>query len=770
MTLGTLALVAAGGSALAAAAAAAAPAQPTAASALSLERVFSDPRLEGVPPSAPAWSPQGARLAYLWSDAGRRASDLWLYDPAAAAPPRKLTDIQILATPTGAVDEATAQRREARRLVDEGVDSFVWSPDGRSILFTLQEDLFLVSVDGGSPRRLTRTASPEFDPQFSPDGARIAFVRDSNLWTIQIADGSTTQVTTDGSETLLNGLSDYISLEELSRLSAYEWSADGKRLIYLQADTSPVRVLEIPDYLGKYVTHHDQRRPPAGEANSITRVGVVGADGGETRWVPLKEGVSDFYVPKLKRLGDRVALLQEDRGLKKAWLFFIDPATATARQVLEEKDDAWINLDKIFLGIDEPSGLLVYGSERGGFGHLYGLDGATGNLTPLTSGSWEVAALDRVAGGKIYFTANADGPAERHFYRAPLGGGAPEKLTAPAGWHEGKVSADGAWMADVFSDVDRPNDLYVSRTGSKDAPQRLTSSPSKEFASLPFPKIEFLTIKSRADGQPIAVTLMHPASDAPKDKLSRGGKHPAIVRVHGAGYTQSIKRAWGGYSFLIHTLLARQGYYVLDVDYRGSSGYGRKWRTDVYLALGGLDLQDSITGAEYLRSLPGVDPKRVAIWGWSYGGFLTNMAMLATPGAFDAGVAVAPVNDWAGYDTEYTEERLGTPQAQPEAYKKSSPITYADGLKGPLLMIHGLRDDNVHAQDTVRLVDALVKAGKDFDLMVYPEGKHGITRDASRIHLFKKMFVFLDEKMAPPGPGKLKFELGGGPKRPEMPI
>ncbi len=724
---------------------------PAGGDALSIARIYSDPRLEGVPPRAVAWSRAAARVAYLWSEEGKQARDLWVHD-AAAGRTRRLTDIRALAPAEASRDEATAERRETMRLVDEGVDAFLWAPDGRTILFTFQEDLFLVEAEGGEPRRLTRTAAPEFDPQFSPDGTRVAFVRGNDLWVMGLDGGPTIQATTDGSETLLNGLSDYISLEELGRLSAYRWSADGRHLVYIQADTGPVRQLEIPDYLTRYVTHRLQRRPPAGEANSRSRVGVVPSHGGETRWVGLREGVEDFYIPKLERVGDTVAVFQEDRSLHTAWLYFVDPTAASARLVLEEKDDTWINLDKIVVHRDEAAGSLLYGSERGGWGHLYALDDRTGSLTPITSGAWEVTALDRVVAGRVFFTASADGPAERHLYRAAVSGGvtsAPERLTTAPGWHDGKVSHDGAWYAEIFSDVDRPPDLYVGRVGSKNPPAPITRSPAKEFASLRLPTVEFITLKSRADGAAVPASLIRPAADGPKEKLSRGGAHPALVRVHGAGYAQSVKRAWGGSSHLLHTLLAREGYYILDVDYRGSSGYGRKWRTDVYLHLGGLDLEDSVSAAEYLRTLPDVDPKRVAIWGWSYGGFLTNMALLAAPDAFNAGVAVASVNDWAAYDTEYTEERLGTPQVNPDAYRKSSPLTYASGLKNPLLMIHGLKDDNVHAQDTLRMVDALVKEGKDFDLMIYPEGKHGISRDASRVHLFRKMFAFLAAKMPP---------------------
>ncbi len=715
---------------------------------LTLERIFSDPRLDGVTPRNPEWSPTEPVLAFLWSKEGRRQRDLWIH-VAPSGEGRRLTDVASQRGGPRPQDEATAERHETMRLVDEGVDAFEWAPDGKSILFTLDGDIFQVNVDGGDPRPLTRTAAPEFDPQFSPYGSRIAFVRENDLWVMNLNGGGTVQVTTDGSETLLNGLSDYISLEELGRFSAYRWSADGRYLVYVQADTSPIRQLEIPDYLTPHVSHRLQRRPPAGEANARTRVGVVASSGGPTRWLELRKNVEDFYVPKLERVADKIALLQQERSLERAWLFLVDPEKASAREILEERDEAWINLDRAWLYQIETCPALLYGSERTGWGHLYRVDTDTGELHTVTSGEWEVTDLDRVVDCRVYFTATAHGCVQRHLYRVSVSGGEPERLTSRVGWNEAKISHDGTWMAVLYSNTTTPFDLYVGRVGSSEEPERITWSPAEDFKKLRLPEPEFIRLRSRVDGAKIPAMLYRPEEKAPQKNLSRGDRHPAIVHVHGGGYAQSYAKKWGGTTYLIHTLFTRQGYYVLDVDYRGSSGHGRQARTGVHLHLGGLDLEDTLAGADYLRGLADVDPNRVGIWGWSYGGFLTNMAMLARPEVFDAGVAVAPVNDWAAYDTHYTEERLGRPQDQPEAYMKSSPITYAEGLKRPLLMIHGLQDDNVHAQDTMRLVDALVRAGKDFEMMVYPEAKHGIRRDASRIHLYRKIFDFFAEKMPP---------------------
>jgi dipeptidyl-peptidase-4 len=716
---------------------------------LSLERIYADPRLDGVPPREPSWSPVEPLLAYLWSDLGLKQRDLWIHDPRTGVT-KKIADSAALAASSAPMDEATAERRQTMRLDDAGVDAYQWSPDGKRIQFSLAGDIYLVEASGGEPRQLTTTPEPEFDPQFSPDGRKIAFVRENDLWVMEIMNKAQVRVTSGGSETMLNGLSDYIALEELDRKSAYRWSADGMRLIFIQSDTSPVRQLEIPDFLGRYVTHRLQRRPPAGETNARTRVGVASASGGQTRWIQLRKGLKDFYIPKLESAGDYIILMQQGRDLRRAWLNLAQPAKFVAPFLLQESDAAWINLDRSFIGWDEADKQLIWGSERSGFGHLYKVDLASGRFRPITTGEWEVTDLDQIRDGKAFFTATREGPAERHFYSVPLEGGDSTKLTTMPGWNVSTMSSDGEWLAILYSNITSPTDLFVSRIGSGETPGRITRSPAPDFAKLDLPEPEFISMSSRLDGASISGMLFRPSTKAPKGILSAGGKHPAIVRIHGAGYSQSNRKAWGGTTYLFHVLMARQGYYVLDVEYRGSRGYGRKWRTDVYLNMGGPDLQDSITGADYLRALPDVDSNRVGIWGWSYGGYVTNMAMLAEPDSFNAGVAVAPVNVLANYDTHWTEERMGRPQDHEDAYRKGSPLTYVKGLKNPLLMIHGLRDDNVHAQDTMLLADALIKAGKDFDMMLYPEGKHGIRSDASRIHLFKKIRKFFAEKM-PPG-------------------
>jgi len=708
------------------------------AAPLDLERLYRDPRPFGIPPRLVRWAPGGpARLAFLWNDRGVKARDLWTWAPGDAKPRLVVDHRRLEAGPVR--DDAVEELRETARLDDEGIDSYAWSPDGSRLLLSYGGDLFVVDPGGEDLRRLTRTAAPEIDPQWFPDGRRVGFVRDNDLWVLGVDDGSLVQLTSDGTETLLNGRPDYIALEEVGFRSAWTPSPGGKLVAFVQYDTSPVAVLSIPDVLGDRVRCRHQRRPPAGTANSRIRVGIVSAEGGDVTWADLS-AFDDFYVTHLLwRAPGKLVVGVEPRDLHALHLLEVHPDGST-REIHVERDDAWVNLSRSFLEVT-PDGRLLLGSERTGAAHVWLLDPVGGGMLQLTRGNREVTALQGVVDGQVVFLGHLDSPHEQHLYRLALHGGEPERLTPQAGWHRARLSPDGKWVATVRSDWTLPWDLWVGPPGrSERGWLRLTRSPPPDFdpAELIVPRIVHVRGK---DGAAVPALLWEPPG-----RPSRAGR-AAIVHVHGGGYSQAVRRAFL-WSTPLHTLMAREGWVVLSVDYRGSEGYGRAWRTAVHLDLGGPDLDDTVAAADWLASnVPGVDRRRIGLWGWSYGGFLAALAAGKAPGAFAAHVAVAPVTEWEHYDTHYTEERLGLPAEHPDAYRRANPVTWAEHVRAPLLLVHGLRDDNVHSQDTFRMADALVRAGRPFDMMIYPAGKHGIRRDASRVHLFRKMFAFFREHL-----------------------
>ncbi len=698
---------------------------------LTIERIFSDPRLEGIKPTSIKWAPDSSHFAFLWNSEGSKTLSLWIYDMRSLALRKILADAD-LEKEEIAVPEEQAKREETMRKPKSGINDFLWSPDSAMILIPYHADIFLYDIRSAETKRLTKTEKAELDPAFCGSSERITFARDNDLWIMNVQTGQTMQLTSTGSETLVNGLSNYIALEELMRYSAYGCSDDGGAIAYIQSDNAPIRKLVIPNYLPRFVEYDTQERPVAGDKNGVERIGIISSNGGETAWINIP--LQDYYIASFKWHGKDIFLRILERSTRVLHLYLYDTVSGSLDEILREEDAAWVNIHNNFLIPIRGKRDFLWTSERDGFNHLYLFDSERKELKQLTEGKWEITDLEGITDdGKIFFVSTAVEPEQRHLFSFDLKEKTIGKMTAQDGWHEVSMSPDFKFYMDIFSDVAHPPRLFLSNAAQQAKAVKILDTASADLKDYTTPDVEYMKLASR-DGTNIHASIMKP-SDFDWKK-----KYPSIVHVHGGGYAQAIEKQWGGITMLSHRYLAEElKYIVIDIDYRGSLGYGRKFRTDVHLHLGGKDLDDVEDVVGYVKKMSYIDADRMGIWGWSYGGFLTNMAMLKIPELFRAGAAVAPVNDWRNYDTHYTEERLSTPQQAPEAYAVSSPITFAKNLKNHLLMIHGMQDDNVHFQDTVQLVQKLIENGKDFDLMVYPEGKHGISGDANRIHLFKKI-------------------------------
>jgi dipeptidyl aminopeptidase/acylaminoacyl peptidase len=452
-------------------------------------------------------------------------------------------------------------------------------------------------------------------------------------------------------------------------------------------------------------------------------------------------------------------------------------------------DDKWLCTDLCDAVAWSPdSRRILFMSERDGWNHLYRIDAdedeikvqveaeperrRQGSLRQLTRGAWQVEGWDSPVdlrprfsrdGRRVYFTATKEDASVRHLYWVDMGGGDPYRLTDSVGYNAAAVSPDERRIALLLSSFSQPWELYVRLNAQGEAWQRVTDSPLAEFEEYEWPQPRTVEFPSR-DGKTVRALLFTPsriAVNLRKFAAPRGGpgrppgppasaRAPVINFVHGAGYRQAVLNRWGGYytpRFQFNQFLAQQGYAVIDVDYRGSSGYGRDWRTDVYLHLGGKDLEDELAAMAYLRQQEWVDAERAGIWGVSYGGFMTLMALFKSPETFKVGSAWAAVADWENYNRHYTQQRLRAPEEEPEAYRRSSPIHHVEGLNKPLQVIHGMVDDNVHFQDTVQLVDALVAAGKWFELLVYPESKHGWVRPEVWLHSTRATFEFFERHL-----------------------
>ncbi|NQW04330.1 MAG: S9 family peptidase [Acidobacteria bacterium] len=443
---------------------------------------------------------------------------------------------------------------------------------------------------------------------------------------------------------------------------------------------------------------------------------------------------------------------------KDRWFVTVNPATGAARVIDNQRDDAWIREQGVGGGGGFGGGAgiawlpdnqhFLFLSEKSGYLHLHSVDMSAPQpmATPLTQGAWEVtnAALSE-DGSLVFLTTNEVHPGERHFYTMPSSGGAMTKVTSLTGSNAATVSPDERSIALIYSYSTKPPELYMMPLAPGAEAAQVTTTPSEEWRNFKWIEPKIVTYKAR-DGQDVYARLYTPEMIGAK----RDKKKPAVVFVHGAGYLQNAHKYWSSYyrEYMFHNLLASKGYVVLDPDYRASSGYGRDWRTGIYRFMGGKDLEDVVDGAKFLVATEKVDAKRIGVYGGSYGGFITLMALFTTPDVFVAGAALRPVTDWAHYNHGYTSNILNTPQTDPEAYRKSSPIFHADGLKNRLLILHGMVDTNVFFQDSVRLAQRLIELRKEnWELMGFPVESHGFTEETSWADEYKRILKLFEQEL-----------------------
>ncbi|HEY4197330.1 MAG TPA: prolyl oligopeptidase family serine peptidase, partial [Mucilaginibacter sp.] len=427
---------------------------------------------------------------------------------------------------------------------------------------------------------------------------------------------------------------------------------------------------------------------------------------------------------------------------KDRWIMKLDPVTGQLSLIDRDRNEAWVGgPGRGNLGWTDNTH-FYFQSEKSGYSHIYLADVATGDKKQLTSGKWEVQTLELSKDKKtFYFTANMEHPGVTDFYRIPVSGGTPVKLTSMKGGNEVSISPDEKWLAIRYSYTNKPWDLYLqpNKPGAKAI--QVTNSVSEEYNSYPWRAPEIITFKNRY-GSDVYARVYEPKNPDPAK--------PAVVFVHGAGYLQNVTYSWSYYfrEYMFNNMLADNGYYVMDIDYTASAGYGRDWRTGIYRHMGGKDLSDQVDGVKYLVEKYGVNPKHVGMYGGSYGGFMTLMAMFTEPDVFASGAAIRSVTDWAHYNHGYTDEILNEPYNDEKAYRQSSPIYFANGLKGNLLMLHGMVDQNVNFQDIVRLTQKLIELHKDnWWLAPYPVEDHGFEQPSSWTDEYKRIFKLFEETL-----------------------
>lgn len=669
---------------------------------------------------------------------------------------------------------------EIERLADADPDTIlagraVWSPDRSRAVYALDGDLVL--WEDGDSRRLTQTAASESRPRWSADGATVYFRSGTNLFALDLETAMLRQLSdvrrgdapgeaepeeqrgflVDQQKRLFEFIeSDEYDNQPWNRQTARDtlrpepfYVGEGKSvnsmiptpdgahvLLTISEASGKARRLKLPLWITDdgYLDTYDGRTK-VGDAQTETRAAVLEVATGKVTFFgdSVGEGDRNIVGIDVSSTSQHALLRVQTVDNEQRWYVVVDLANGEERIVTHDRDEAWLTFPGPGLqgtaGFMPGGDAIYFGSERSGWAHLYTVSVDGGEPTALTGGEWEVLGADLSPDGESwYLTANREGFAEVHTYTMPVDGGALTQLTFTMGRQDAAVSPDGRWLAIAHSSANHPSELYMQRNRPGDEMRQITESTTEEWRSYDWIRPEIVEVRAR-DGAMVPARLYRPQGE-----VAPAGQRPAVVFVHGAGYLQNVHNWWSGYyrEYMFHHLLVSRGYTVLDMDYRGSAGHGRDWRTAIYRHMGGQDLTDQVDGAQWLVQTMGVDSTRIGIYGGSYGGFITLMAMFTTPGVFKSGAALRPVTDWAHYNHGYTSSILNEPQNDTLAYVRSSPIYHAEGLEGHLLMAHGMVDDNVLFYDTVRLAQRLIELGKDnWEVAMYPAERHSFQRVSS---------------------------------------
>ncbi|MGP2571375.1 S9 family peptidase [Ornithobacterium rhinotracheale] len=579
------------------------------------------------------------------------------------------------------------------------------------------------------------------EPTFSPDGTKVAFVFENNLYYQDLATQKVTQVSTDGKKNeIINGVTDWVYEEEFSFVRAFDWSADSQYLAYLKFDESQVPVMNIDVYRrGIYPDELSFKYPKAGEKNSVVSAEVYNLNDQKTATVNLAE-YKDFYIPRIQfnPYNDDLYLLVSNRHQNQVDVLQYNPANNQVKKLFSEKDKAWIDTDHfIFKFLDKDS--FLWGSERDGFRHLYRYNTQGKLLGQVTKGNWEVTKFYGYdpKSKKIFFQSTEPGSINRGVYSVNLNGKDKKALATQEGINSALFSKNFRYFILTHSQANKVP-VYTLNDGNSGKVIRVledNKETEQKIAQTNFSPKEFSVI--HVNGQELNAYMIKPKDFDPKKK------YPLLMYLYNGPGSQEVKNASFDYYFWWFQYLASHGYIVAVVDGRGTGYKGAAFKKVTYKNLGKLELEDQIAAAKYFGSLPYVDKTRIGMFGWSFGGYMTLLAMTKGADTFKTGIAVAPVTNWRLYDTVYTERFLQTPQENEAGYEDNSPLNYANLLKGNLLLIHGSADDNVHVQNSMLMNEALVQNNKDFDFMIYPDKNHGIYGGNTRLHLFRKISDYI---------------------------
>ena len=774
--------------------------------ALTIDNIMRGPGLIGYEPAQIRWSFDSRHIYFQWKQASDKLdAPLDTYEVARdGGPPRKMSDEEARALPPGfggdttrdhrhtvftrdgdifILDNDTGKTRQVTKTSDNEGDAH-FLPDSNRIYFTRSGNLFVMSLDTGFLEQMTDIRPAATAGQASATGGGGGRGQGGGRGGFGGGGRGAATGGTSGGEQTSSGSQQFIREEQKKffetvrdreslrteeqakrkkenpqrkpfnltarqTVAALRLSPDGKTVFasVFENPAQPAKNTTVPSWITDSGYVEDiNGRSNVGDAQRNGRLAMLDVATGDVKWVDAgqKDREVEVGVPVWNEEGNKAVVTARAADFKDQWLLALDPATGKTRVLVDKHDNAWVGGPGAqTLGWMKNDREVFYQSEKTGYSHLYAVNWDGGEPRALTSGKWEVLNTRQSKDkSKFFLTASKDSPYENHLYEMDGEGGPLTRITQAPGKHTTFVSPDEQWIADVYSYTNKPPELFVQANRAGAESKKLTTSPSPEFSQYPWMDVPIVEFTAR-DGVKVPARLFKPAA------FKRGG--PAVVFVHGSGYLQNVDKWWSTsyyHEYMFDHILMEHGYLVIDVDYRGSAGYGRDWRTAIYEHMGGKDLDDIVDAAKYIVAQHGVDAKHIGVFGGSYGGFITLMAMFTQPDVFAAGAALRPVSDWALYNHGYTGEILNLPQNDPEAYKRSSPIYFAEGLKGALLICHGMVDTNVEFEDSVRLVQRLIELRKEnWSVAPYPVENHAFVQPSSWADEYKRIFALFEKNL-----------------------
>ncbi|NDP26190.1 MAG: S9 family peptidase [Flavobacterium sp.] len=636
----------------------------------------------------------------------------------------------------------------------DGIDSYTFSSDEKQLLIanntnpiyrhSFTADYFLYNLE---TKELNKILEQVQEPTFSPDGKKIAYVKQNNIYIFDIASKTNSQITSDGKKNvIINGITDWVYEEEFAFVRAFDWSKDSKKIGYIRFDESQVPEFSMSIFAKNlYPKIETFKYPKAGEKNSLVSLHVYNVDSKATKKVDLSQ-YNDFYIPRIEWTNDSNILSAKivNRHQDNLDLLFVNGTTVETKVVLNEKGKSYIDfIDKDNLTFLNDNS-FIWTSEQDGFNHIYHYDKTGKLISQVTKGNWEVTeyyGLDEKT-NTVFYQSTEEGSINRAVFRIDLNGKNKVHLSKNIGTNKATFSPNFQYFINSFSSASQPTiyTLNDSKSGKQLQVIENNEALASKLKDYNLPQKEFFVLKTEK-GNALNAWIMKPKN------FNASKKYPVFMYQYSGPGSQQVNNEWGSYDDYWFAMLAQQGYIVACVDGRGTGFKGAEFKKVTYKQLGKYEVEDQIDAAKVIGNYPYVDKSRIGIWGWSYGGFMSSNCILKGNDVFKMAIAVAPVTNWRFYDSVYTERYMQTPQENPSGYDDNSPINFVEKLKGKYLLIHGSGDDNVHVQNSMQMMEALIQANKQFDSQIYPDNNHGIYGGKTRIQLFNKMTTFIQNNL-----------------------